>query len=319
MNVRFSVVGFGGTNTAFAGFGLTPWSERTRSQAAIQQDVQNSINGVAGVQAFVFAPPTLPGTGGGLPVQYVIRSIGDPDQVYEIAEEIKNRAQASGRFIVVQNSLAFDQPQALVTIDRDRAATLGVRGERDRRDADRARRRRLDLEVRPRQPLLRRDHRRSHDPQRFNPESLGDLLCAERQRVRWCRCPPSSRSRRAPRRSPIEQFNQLNSATISALPLPGVATGDALAVIRQIAARGHAGRLLRGFRRPVAARDQRRQLDAGRLRPRDHHHLPGARRAVRELPRSADHHADGADVDLRRAGAAQSRRLARSTSTRRSA
>ena len=43
-----------------------------------------------------------------------------------MAEEIKNKAQASGRFIVVQNSLAFDAPQARVTIDRDRAAALGV-------------------------------------------------------------------------------------------------------------------------------------------------------------------------------------------------
>ena len=31
----------------------------------------------------------------------------------------------------------------------------------------------------------------------------------------------------------IEQFNQLNSATISALPLPGVSTGDGLAVIQR--------------------------------------------------------------------------------------
>jgi multidrug efflux pump len=34
----------------------------------------------------------------------------------------------------------------------------------------------------------------------------------------------------------IEQFNQLNSATISGLPLPGVATGDALQTLRDIAA-----------------------------------------------------------------------------------
>jgi multidrug efflux pump len=33
----------------------------------------------------------------------------------------------------------------------------------------------------------------------------------------------------------IEQFNQLNSATISALPLPGVSTGDGLAAIEEIA------------------------------------------------------------------------------------
>src|SRR5690606_33289457 len=33
----------------------------------------------------------------------------------------------------------------------------------------------------------------------------------------------------------IEQFNQLNSATISALPVPGVTTGDGLQAIRDIA------------------------------------------------------------------------------------
>ena len=30
----------------------------------------------------------------------------------------------------------------------------------------------------------------------------------------------------------IEQFNQLNSATISALPLPGVSTGDGLRIVQ---------------------------------------------------------------------------------------
>ena len=50
---------------------------------------------VAGVEAFVFAPPSLPGAGGGLPITVVIQSIGDPTAVYEVAEEIKNKAQAT--------------------------------------------------------------------------------------------------------------------------------------------------------------------------------------------------------------------------------
>src|SRR5690606_23832435 len=33
----------------------------------------------------------------------------------------------------------------------------------------------------------------------------------------------------------IHQFSQLNSATISALPMPGVTTGDGLAALEQIA------------------------------------------------------------------------------------
>ena len=233
VNVRFSVVGFGGTNSAFAGFGLKPWSERERGQAAIQQDVQMAINNVAGVQAFVFAPPTLPGTGGGLPVQFILRSTGDPDEVYEVAEEIKNRAQATGRFIVVQNSLAFDQPQALVTIDRDRAAAVGVpvsdigttltalvgggsvsKFDRDNRSYD----------VITQVPRL----------DRFNPESLGEFYVRS---TTGTMVPLSAVIEVESRASPvaIEQFNQLNSASISGIPLPGVATGDALATIRQIA------------------------------------------------------------------------------------
>jgi multidrug efflux pump len=233
VNVRFSVVGFGGTNQAFAGFGLLPWSQRDRGQSVIQQDVQNKINNVAGVQAFVFAPPTLPGTGGGLPVQFILRSTGEPNEVFEIAEEIKNRATASGRFIVVQNSLAFDQPQALVTIDRDRAAALGVavseigttltalvgagsisKFDRDNRSYD------VITQV-PR-------------TERFNPESLGRYYVRS---ASGAMVPLSAVITVESRASPvaIEQFNQLNSASISGIPLPGVTTGDALATIRQIA------------------------------------------------------------------------------------
>ncbi len=234
MDARFSVVGFGGTNTAFAGFELVPWSERERSQAEIQQEVQNAIDKVAGVQAFVFAPPTLPGTGGGLPVQYVIRSTGNADEVFEVAERIKDRAQASGRFIVVQNSLAFTQPQARVTIDRDRAAALGVPVSEIG----------TTLTVLVGGGAVSKFDResRSYDVitqvaqgERFNPESLGDYYVRS---ATGGMVPLSALIRIETQAAPIaiEQFNQLNSATISGLPRPGVTTGDALQTLRGIAA-----------------------------------------------------------------------------------
>ena len=234
IDVRFSVVGFGGTNTAFAGFGLVPWGERERSQADIQQDVQNRLNGVAGVQAFVFAPPTLPGTGGGLPVQYIIRSTGESAQVFEVAEEIKKRAQATGRFIVVQNSLAFSQPQALVTIDRDRAAALGVTvaeiGTTLTALVGGGAVSKFDRESRSYDVITQVPR-----AERFNPENLGDYYVRSSSGgMVPLEAVLHVRSRAAP--VAIEQFNQLNSATISAVPLPGVATGDALAEIRRIAA-----------------------------------------------------------------------------------
>ena len=233
VDTRFSVVGFGGTNTAFAGFGLVPWAERSRSQATIQAEVQQKLNGVAGVQAFVFAPPTLPGTGGGLPVQFVLRSVGSADQVYEVAEEIKNRAQKSGRFIIVQDSLSFTQPEARVTIDRDRAASLGVAisdiGTTLTALVGGGSVSKFDLESRSYDVITQ-----VAQSERFNPESLGQYYVRS---ASGGMVPLSSVISVDTRAAPvaIEQFNQLNSATISGLPLPGVATGDALATVRQIA------------------------------------------------------------------------------------
>jgi multidrug efflux pump len=231
VSTEFSVAGFGGqTNSGFYIWALKDWADRSRSQAEIQQEIQGQLGKVAGVEGFVFAPPTLPGAGGGLPISVIIQSIHDPQRVFEVAEQVKNKAQESGRFIVVQNSMAFDQPEVTVTIDRDRAAALNVPisdigrtlgilvgggsiGQFDR-DSN-------SYDIIPQVPA----------EWRSDPNRLGDFFvrAATGEMV-----PLSSVVTIATNASPaaIEQFNQLNSATISALPLPGVSTGDGLAVIR---------------------------------------------------------------------------------------
>ena len=231
---NFSIAGSGGqTNSAFSVWALKDWSERERSQKEIQSDIQARIAKVAGVQALVFAPPSLPGAGGGLPISVVIRSTGDPSRVYEVAEQIRIEAQKSGRFIVVQNSLAFDAPQVTVTIDRDRAAALSLpisdigttlallvggnsiaQFDRDSNSYD------IIMQV----PQAFRD----------NPERLGEFFIRS---VSGDMVPLSAVVSVSTNASPasIEQFNQLNAATISALPLPTVSSGDGLATIEEIA------------------------------------------------------------------------------------
>jgi multidrug efflux pump len=229
LKTRFNIVGMGTTDSAFAIWVLKDWADRDRSQAEIQQDITARIAKVAGVEAFVFAPPTLPGTGGGLPISVVIQSTGPPDQVFELAEEIKNQAQASGQFIVVQNSLSFNSPQVTVTIDRDRAAAIGVPAAeigstlgllvggasvaRFDRDSN-------SYEIIPQVP----------QEYRMNPSRLGEFFVKS---ASGDMVPLSAVITVAENSSPsaIEQFNQLNSATISALPLPGVTTGQGLQTI----------------------------------------------------------------------------------------
>ncbi len=72
---------------------LEEWAERDRSQAEIQQDIQGRLGQVAGVEGFVFAPPTLPGAGGGLPISVVIQSIHEPERVFEVADEVKQQGR----------------------------------------------------------------------------------------------------------------------------------------------------------------------------------------------------------------------------------
>ena len=80
----------------------------------------------AGVQAFIFSPPALPGSSGGLPIQYVLRTIGDSAQAFEIAERSQEGAVATGKLHRRPELDVVESPRARIIVDRDRAAALGV-------------------------------------------------------------------------------------------------------------------------------------------------------------------------------------------------
>ncbi len=234
VETQFSIVGFGGqTDSGFAIWSLKDWGDRDRGQAALQQEINARVAAVDGVQAQVFAPPTLPGAGGGLPISVVIRSTSDVADVHGVAEDIRRQAEATGRFIVVNNSLSFDTPQTTVIIDRDRAAALNVRA-REVGDT-------LTLLVGD-GPIGQFDRdSQSYDviPQvapefRDNPERLDEFFIRS---MNGQMLPLSSLIDRRTEAAPavIEQFDRLNSATISALPVPNVTTGEGIDILTDIA------------------------------------------------------------------------------------
>jgi len=69
--------------------------------------------------------PPLPG-GGNFPVDFVIASSAEPQQLAQFANELVKRAFQSGMFIYADSDLKFDQPQAEVVFDRDKLRSQGV-------------------------------------------------------------------------------------------------------------------------------------------------------------------------------------------------
>jgi multidrug efflux pump subunit AcrB len=114
------------SNTALSGIVLTPWSERSRTQAEVTSAVQMVANGVAGLQSAAFNLPPMPGAGEGLPVQFVLGSTNEPLEIYAKGQELLGAAYASGLFVFADLDVKFDRPQSTVRIDRDKAASLGI-------------------------------------------------------------------------------------------------------------------------------------------------------------------------------------------------
>ena len=88
--------------------------------------MQAQLSKIEGVNAFAFNLPPLPGGPGGLPVQMVINSTDDFQQVYEQMEKLKDAARKSGLFIVSDSDLAFNQPVVRIKIDRSKASDIGI-------------------------------------------------------------------------------------------------------------------------------------------------------------------------------------------------
>jgi len=108
------------------GLSLVHWNERDRSQQEIIQELQPKFNQISGLEIFTFSDPRLPGAQSGLPVDFVIASNEDYDKVNEVAEAVVKKARESGLFYFVSKTLKFTRPEAVVSIDRDKAARLGV-------------------------------------------------------------------------------------------------------------------------------------------------------------------------------------------------
>jgi multidrug efflux pump len=116
--LTFPTGGFGGMTTK-------PWSERTKTTEELVMETMGPLSQIPGIRVIPIVPPPLPG-GGDFPVDFVIASAAEPQQLSEVANRLVEKAFASGMFIFADADLKFDQPQAEVVFDRDKVRSQGV-------------------------------------------------------------------------------------------------------------------------------------------------------------------------------------------------
>jgi multidrug efflux pump len=109
----------------FGGMVTKPWSERTKTAQQLLLESTGPLSKIAGIRVIPLTPPPLPG-GGDFPVDFVIASPAEPQQLVAFAKQLVGKAFASGLFIYADSDLKFDQPQTEVVFDRDKLRSQGV-------------------------------------------------------------------------------------------------------------------------------------------------------------------------------------------------
>jgi multidrug efflux pump len=109
----------------FGGMVTKPWSERKKTAQQLLVESTGPLSKIPGIRVIPLTPPPLPG-GGDFPVDFVIASSAEPQQLVAFANQLVGKAFASGLFIFADADLKFDQPQTEVVFDRDKLRSQGV-------------------------------------------------------------------------------------------------------------------------------------------------------------------------------------------------
>jgi multidrug efflux pump len=219
---------------SIAGIVLKPWDQRRQTTNTLQPIIQQEVSKIAGARVAAFQPPALPGSFG-LPIQFVLVTTEPFERLNTVAQQFLQQSLASGMFIFLDCDLKIDNPQSDVIIDRDKTAQLGLKMS----DVGSSLSALLGGGFVNYFSMSGRSYKVIPQVQqryRLNPQQLLDyyIRTADGTLV-----PLSTIATVSTRTVPesLNHFQQLNSAQIIGVAMPGVAQGDALKFLQDLAAR----------------------------------------------------------------------------------
>jgi multidrug efflux pump len=110
----------------FGGMVVKPWGERKRSIFEIIPGVQAAVNNIPGIRMYIVTPPPLPTGGENFPVNLVLSSTAEPEEILRFAQRLQRECATNGMFLFPQIDTKVDQPEVSLVIDRDKVAALGL-------------------------------------------------------------------------------------------------------------------------------------------------------------------------------------------------
>ncbi|MDX1901086.1 MAG: efflux RND transporter permease subunit [Gammaproteobacteria bacterium] len=218
-------------NSAFAGLTLKPWNDRKRNQDKVLADLQPKLASIPGLRAVAFPLPSIPGQDNGLPLQFVLTSTAGYELLNQVANDLKSAAMKSGLFMFLQTDLEFDKPELVVTINRNRAADLGIQmnviGSTLATFLSGGYINRFNLSGQSYEVIPQVPRHLRIDPEKINhyyvPTQTGDLVPLGGLVDLKIQPEPNQ----------LNQFQQLNSVTLQGVPMPGKSLSTAIQFLEQ--------------------------------------------------------------------------------------
>ncbi|MBW8189921.1 multidrug efflux RND transporter permease subunit [Neiella marina] len=222
------------SNMAMGILNLKTWSQRDDSQHEVIAKTSAMITNSAGLAFSAFSFPELPGASSGLPVQMVISTPNSFESLFEVANSIYEQVKVSPLFVYSEMDLSYDSATMRIQIDRDKAGAYGITmqdiGLTLSTMMSDGYINRVDLSGRgyevitqvPRELRLTPESAANYYVRASNGQAvpLGELITIS--------------VKGQPRSLP--HFNQLNSATIGGVAMPGTSMGDVVNYLDQLAA-----------------------------------------------------------------------------------
>lgn len=230
----FTFNGFPSRNSGISAVVLKPWNQRTQSQMQVQQELQAKLSQVTGLQIYAAQMPSIPGTPMGLPLQFVITTTNDYQELYDVSQNILQKMFSSGLFMFAMSDLAYDKPEVQVDIDRSKAAAIGV----SMQDIGQALSGALGGNKTGQFSMLGQSYDiipQIPNADRLNPDMLKKIYVADAKgnmvslanlvTIKLLAAPNT-----------LMQYQQQNSATLSGMLLPGHTINDGIDYMRKLAA-----------------------------------------------------------------------------------